>query len=306
VQPAIDRRTERGIIGRMKHRCSAILAGLVVAFTPVVAQGSDRNQGELATADSLWALRADGADSNGAQAQPVAAAIAAYEAAVEANPDDLEARWKLLRALHFQGDHVLDDPDDRLVHYERSRQLADEARTMLGRRAGHPIDPSETRKVADALRNEPWAAEVYLQSAIHWGLWGDNTGKMKAAREGVGGKLRDFAQTAIEIDEHADAAGGHRFMGRLHTEAPRIPFVTGWVDRKTAVRALERACELAPAEPYNQLYLADALLRFGKDRRAEALRRLEQLIATPPRPEFAVEDAAALRDARAILAEAQD
>jgi hypothetical protein len=279
---------------------------VLLALAATTAAGSDRNEDELATAEALWAQRAEGADGSNARAEPVAAAIAAYEAAIEADPDDLEARWKLLRAFHFQGDHVLRDRDDRLALYERTRLLADETRTQLGRKAGRPIDPSETREIAEALRDEPWAAEVYLQSAIHWGLWGDNTGKMKAAREGVGGKLRDFAQTAIELDERADGAGGHRFMGRLHTEAPKIPFVTGWIDRKTAVREMERACELAGQEPYNQLYLADAWLRFRMDRRAEAIERLETLIATPPRPEFAVEDAAVIRDARQILAEARD
>ena len=289
----------------MSHGTWPLLCVLVLG-SAATASGSGRNATELATADTLWTQRADGADGGAARAAPVAAAIAAYEAAVEADPEDIEARWKLLRAFHFQGEHVLRDRDDRLALYRRTRLVADETRTKLGRKAGRPIDASETRKVADALRGEPWAVQVYLQSAIHWGLWGDNTGKMKAPREGVGGKLRDFALTAIELDEHADAAGGHRFMGRLHTEAPRIPFVTGWIDRKTAVREMERACELAPDEPYNQLYLADALLRFREDRKAEAVRRLEQLIATPPRPDFAVEDAAAVRDARAILAEARD
>lgn len=293
------------MIHRMRH-WTWILACLLVPGLAAIATGAGGNESELTAADALWAHRADGADGSRASAAPVAAAIAAYEAAVEADPEDLEARWKLLRAFHFQGDHVLEDREDRLALYERTRRLADETRTQLGFKAGYPIDASETRKVANALRDEPWAVEVYLQSAIHWGLWGDNTGRMKAAREGVGGKLRDFALTAIALDEQVDGAGGHRFMGRLHTEAPRIPFITGWVDRRTAVRELERACELAPDEPYNQLYLADALLRFRKDRRIEALRRLEQLIAAPPRPEFAVEDAAAIRDAKAILADTRD
>jgi tetratricopeptide (TPR) repeat protein len=289
----------------MPYRFPSAAFALLV-FAAATAAASDRNQSELATAEALWTQRAEGADGSQARAEPVAAAIAAYERAIEADPDDLEARWKLLRAYHFQGDHVLRNRDDRLALYERTRLLADEARTLLVRRAGQPIDRSETQKLAKALRDEPWAVEIYLQSAIHWGLWGDNTGKMKAAREGVGGKLRDFAQTAIELDEHADAAGGHRFMGRLHTEAPKIPFVTGWVDRKTAVRSLERACQLAGQEPYNQLYLADAWLRFRKDRRSEAIERLETLIATPPRAGFAVEDAAAIRDAKEILTEARD
>ena len=39
-----------------------------------------------------------------------------------------------------------------------------------------------------------------------------------------------------------------------------IPFVTGWVDRDTAVAELERAHELAPDDLLTRVYLAEALL----------------------------------------------
>ena len=214
-----------------------------------------------------------------------------------AEPDNLEARWKLLRAIQFHGDHVLVDRDERRALYERSRLIADATRSLLGL----DLDEMKPEEAANILRGVPDAAAVYLQSAIHWGLWGQTTGKMKALRSGVAGKLRDFAQVVILLDERLDDAGGHRFMGRLHSEAPRIPLVTGWIDRRRAVAELERACELAPEAPYNQLYLADALLRFQDERRSEALDRLETLIRTPPRPELLIEDMAVVHDARALL-----
>ena len=157
--------------------------------------------------------------------------------------------------------------------------------------------------MASAANGVPWAAEIYLHSAIQWGLWGRNTGKIKAAREGVGGRIRDYAEAVTLIDRNLDGAAGLRFLGRLHTEAPRVPFFTGWVDRDQAVVDLEEACELAPHDPVNQLFLADALLRFRQERRSEALERLQTVVAMTPRADNLVEDLAIIADARTLLAQ---
>ncbi|MFQ5349408.1 MAG: hypothetical protein ACE5EG_03070, partial [Thermoanaerobaculia bacterium] len=139
------------------------------------------------------------------------------------------------------------------------------------------------------------------RAAAHWGLWGETSGAFTAARQGVARKVRDHATVAVLIDERYDGGGGHRILGRLHTEAPRIPLVTGWVDRDLAVTSLERAAALAPTEPLNRLYLADALRRFRPQRRGEAMALIEALIAGLPRPSFALEDETTLAEARRLL-----
>ena len=48
-----------------------------------------------------------------AQAAQIDAAIAAYQRAVTQNSNDLEARWKLLRALRFKGSYVAQNKDER-------------------------------------------------------------------------------------------------------------------------------------------------------------------------------------------------
>jgi len=79
--------------------------------------------------------------------------------------------------------------------------------------------------------------------------------------------------------------------------------VTGWIDRDQAVEYLDQARELAPDDPANQLYLAEALLRFREDRRAEAIHRLETVGSSAPRAEALVEDLATIAAARALLAD---
>ena len=294
-------------MSRPHHRCLL----LVAAVTTSILGGSESlaradETPPIAAADLLWQRRGEGHRGARAAAEPIGAAIEAYERLVAGDPTDLEARWKLLRALHFRGEYVLEDPAEKLALFDSGRDLAEESRGLLLERLD--LDPGERdpQTVADAAAAAPESAWIYFYAAIHWGLWGENTGKMKAARQGLADKLRDFAETVILIDRRLANAGGLRFLGRLHTEAPRIPFVTGWIDRDQAVEYLGQACELAPNHPANQLFLADALLRFRDDRRAEAIRRLETVVSTPPRANALVEDLATLADARTLLADHQD
>ena len=263
---------------------------------------SQETPGPIERAVTLWEQRAEGAD--GARADPARARqlVAAWEEAVASRPRDLELQWKLLRALHFQGDYGLAAGDSELQHYENARAVADAARERLAGRIGRPLADLDPAEIAAALQDIPEAAPIYLFSAVHWGRWGETTGKMRAARQGVAGKLRSFAEVVVLLDERFDGGGGRRFLGRLHTEAPRIPLVTGWIDRQQAVRELERAVELAPDDRYNRLFLADALLRFEDDRRDEALRLLSEIVSQEPRAHRLVEDRAAADDARDLLA----
>ena len=156
--------------------------------------------------------------------------------------------------------------------------------------------------MAAAVAGRPDAVHLFFWAAAHWGLWGETTGVVSAARRGVAAKVRQRAEAVIAIDERFAGGGGLRILGRLHTEAPRIPLVTAWVDRGVAVSSLERATRLAPEEPQNRLYLADALLRFRRQRSDEARDMLQALIRESPRPDFLLEDEESLAAARQLLA----
>jgi len=252
--------------------------------------------------------RSEGHSGAVARPEPIAESISAYEQVLARSPDDLEARWKLLRSLYFQGEHVLQDDDERLALYEKAREIADVGREQVALAAGLGDSPDslKTEKLAAALGDDLDAARIYFWSAVHWGLWGRYRGKMAAAKEGVAKKIRNFSEVVIAIDEEIEEAGGHRILGRLHSEAPKLPFFTGWVDRKTAVSELRRAIELAPEAPLTQLYLAEALLEHFPDQEAEALEILGRLAQRQPDPAWVVEHTQVIEDAKVLLQSLQD
>jgi predicted Zn-dependent protease len=77
--------------------------------------------------------------------------------------------------------------------------------------------------------------------------------------------------------------------------------VTGWVDREKAVAHLRRAVALGPEEPYNQLFLAEALLEHQPAKKAEAVAILRRLVQAPPPAARVAEVEKVREDARALL-----
>ena len=260
--------------------------------------------GALVAGDAAWARRAEGAKGDRAESGPVSEAIAAYEAVIAAEPERLEAIWKLLRALHFKAEFTRMPPAQRARIWERGSELADRAVALLhgGDRSWHDRVPEEA---AAAIEDRSLGAAVHFWAAVHWGLWGETKGALPAVRKGIAKVIRDHARLAIALDESYERGGPRRLLGRLHVVAPRVPLVTGWVDHDEGLRHLERAVELAPADPWNRLYLAEATLDLRPSARNRAIAELEAVVAAEPDPEHVVEDSRAQSLARAALAHAR-
>lgn len=269
------------------------LALLLTAF-PLAAQDP------IAMGDASWARRGEGHQGDRAAAGPIGEAVAAYERAVKEQPDRLEGYWKLLRALHYQGDYAVRSKEGKQKVFGRGREVVEAALERMGRRVGKELDDLPPEQAAKLVAGIPEAPMIFLWGGTHWGLWGDVYGRMAAARQGVGDKIRRYAEVAIALDDRLEKAGGHRLLGRLHTLAPKIPFVTGWVDRDKAVSHLRRAVALAPEDLYNQVYLADALLQHQSGKSAEAREILRKALQRKPDPARVVEDERALAEARAL------
>lgn len=286
------------------RRALRSIAGLLLLLglgAPLAAQDP------IAQGDAAWARRAEGHRGGRAAAGPVDEALAAYERAVKARPAsqaDMEPYWKLLRAIHFKGDFIARDRAERQQVFGRAREVSEAGLDLLARRAGGraKLDEMSPAETARLLKGIPGAIDFYVWAGVDWGLWGDAFGKMAAARQGVGERIRHYGEVGLAMDERYERAAPLRLLGRLHTLAPKIPFITGWVDRDKAVSYLRRAVAIAPEDPYNVLYLADALLQHQPEKKAEAVALLRKLVATQPAPERVVEESKALEDARALLA----
>jgi tetratricopeptide (TPR) repeat protein len=283
---------------RRRWSLSAIL--IVLAF-PLAA--------EMKSGDAQWARRAEGHAGARAAAGPVDAAIAAYQAAVDSDPSNLEARWKLLRALRFKGAYVARDQAAKRAIFEEAKRSGAEGielveRMLRARGLGNPARASE-RDVAKIAARIPGAGELYYWNAVSIGEWAQVFGKMAAVRAGAAGTIRRQATIALEIDPAMEGAGPGRLLGRLHDQTPRVPLLTGWASEREAVRFLREAHRLTPADKVTMVFLAEALVAADRGAKPEAVLLLRRVIDSPNDPEFVVEHAAAQEDARQLLAEWQ-
>src|SRR5688572_19315490 len=100
----------------------------------------------------------------------------------------------------------------------------------------------------------------------------DNLGQL--ARSRLIGALRLVDQmeihylASIRADDQFDNAGAHRSLGMLYLEAPGWPASIG--NKKKARHHLEKAVQLAPGYPENQLMLLEAYVRSGERARVQA------------------------------------
>lgn len=284
-------------------RAARTLCACVLVSTALAAVEPD--DVAIAIGDAAWARRAEGHDGERAANQPIAEAIAAYEDALAQAPNNGEARWKLMRALFYQGEHVAVGRDAQLEIFDRGRRLGEEGIERIATEVGgrEQLWRTAAEDLRAAVSDPTQAAEVLFWSAVHTGLWGRTRGKLASAREGVAGRIRDFAGASVALDPTIENGGGHRVLGRLHTEAPKIPFITGWIDRGKAISELEACLAISPKDLTTRLYLGEALLKFEPRRKAEGLRILRELVETAADPEWLAEELKAIADAKTLLAE---
>ena len=283
-----------------RPRVLAVLFVLsLIAPSPALLLAQD----PIAAGDAAWARRAEGHQGDRALPGPVNEAVAAYERAVKEQPDRLEGAWKLLRALHYKGEYATAAREGKQQVFARGKEVAEAAIDRLARRVGgrQKLDAMDPPQAAKALAGIPEAKPLFLWAAVHWGLWGDVFGRLAAARQGAGDRVRRYAEILNALDEGYEDAAGHRILGRLHTLAPKVPFFTGWVDRDKAISELRRAVALGPDNLDNHLFLAEALLEHQPAKAAEAREILRRLLARKPAPELAVEQERTLANARALL-----
>jgi len=283
----------------MRPSATAVLACILVvlAGAPLAAQVAD--------GDARWARRAEGARGAVAATGPIDAAIAAYRAGLDKNPFDLEARWKLLRALRFKGVYVAQTDAEKKAIFDQAKRVGGEGvdqlnRHLSSRRAGSIAD-GQLGPIVAALRPIPNAGELLYWDAASWGEWALVFGKFAAARQGVADRIRREATIVINLDPRIENGGGARILGRLHHQTPRIPLITGWASNAEAVKYLEQSAALDPEDKLTQLFLAEALADHKSRGRAAII--LRSLISDFVDPHFAVEDAAIQEEAKERLAE---
>lgn len=269
--------------------------GLLLATAPLAAQ--------TAAGDQQFALRGEGQQNGRAQAAHIDAAIAAYRTAAAQNSNDLEARWKLLRAWRFKGAYVAQSVEEKQKVYAEAKRAGGNAAELVALRLREKgVDSKASdRQIADAARSIPGAAEVYLWDAVNWGEWALAYGKMAAVREGAAERIRREATIAMLIDPRLEGGAPARVLGRLHNQTPHVPFLTGWASNREAVRFLNESLKIDPANKITRVFLAEAMVDNDSATKPQAIALLRETISAPNDPQYETEMAAATEDARRLL-----
>jgi tetratricopeptide (TPR) repeat protein len=282
---------------------AALLLLLLCAF------GVRADASELGRADALWARRAEGHVNAVARPEPVRAAIAAYERAIAAEPRSLEAYGKLLRAFWFSADFASANKAEERSTYEQADAVAERAFALLAERVGGRQQLDELTPEALAARlpeaDRHDAAEIYFWHAVNLGAWSRIAGLLQAVRAGVAGRIHEATLRSIALDPAVEQGGAIRLLSRLHSELPRVPLLSSWVDHAQAVPLAERALKEYPQHPGNAYLLGLALLSNAPERRADAMTLIEGTATLEPRSDQVIEDLAIRIDARELIEKEQ-
>ena len=297
------------LLGRARRRGAAVLASLLPIAISVAAASaaaaSDAVRPSIDAGDRAWSRRAEGAEGDRAAPGPIAEAIAAYEAALAADPRSLEALWKLERALHFQGQFTAMSAADRERVWERGTELAERSLAVLhGDEGWEDREPATRRRRASPTA--PWAPRCTSGRRCTGACGARPRARWPRCTRASRSASAITRLIAIALDETFERGGPRRLLGRLHAVAPRVPFFTGWVSRTEGVEHLERAVAIAPEDLANRLYLAEARLELEPAHRDQALREIEAVVAAAPAPDHLVEDRRVQVEARATLERARD
>lgn len=198
------------------------------------------------------------------------AAERAWTARLATAPGDFEAAWKLARARYWLGGHA---PEEQ-------------RKAML--EAG--IDAARA-----AVAAQPSRPEGHFWLAANMGALAESFGLRQGLK--YRGDIKDELEKVLAIDPAFQAGSADRALGRWYY---KVPALFGGSKSKSETH-LRRSLTYDPESTASLYFLAETL--FARDRDAEAIAALEQVLAAPLDPEWAPEDREFKAKARALLDE---
>jgi hypothetical protein len=234
-----------------------ILILLIVSFSTVSGE-----ENLIRIADNLFDRRAEGSTSRRALIDPANNSLKAYNHAITIYPDTISLHWKRLRAFHFliEFADLTDSSQTELI--DSAKSAADSA--MLKIEAVCFKNPRSSKKntinTLNCLSSD--VASTYFWSAICIGIW-------SRSQEGLATKLKstkrifNYAEQALAIDPTVDRGGSQRLLSVLHGTIPKVPFITGFIDKQKALTLVDDALALYPNHPGNRLLKATAMMNHA-------------------------------------------
>ena len=215
---------------------------------------------------AYYEKRSEGAVGLQALPENVDKAIDLFHKAYEAGENQLEAGSLLIEAYTFKARFVSEEENKKDV-FKIAKDIGEEM-----------------------VKKYPENARVRFAYIAALGLWAERVGAITAATNGVVGKIMKHTEELIIIDPEYRNGIGYRILGVMNYEAPYIPFVMSWPDKKKALNIIHTCLERDPHDRGNNYYYAEALIENGKP--DEAIQYLEKVIALQPKENLEMEERA--------------
>jgi tetratricopeptide (TPR) repeat protein len=195
-------------------------------------------------------------------------AASIWEARLARNSRDFESAWKLAKACYWLGGHVAEN--DRRQQFERGMDAA--------------------MKAIDLQPNRP---EGHFWLAADMGAMAEGFG----LRAGIKYRapIRKELETVLMIDAGFQQGSADRALGRWYLRVPRL--FGGSKDK--SVEYLKKSLSYAPESSATHFFLAETYLEM--DKRDDARRELQAVLAAPLHPEWTPEDKEFKDKAAALL-----
>ena len=209
---------------------------------------------------------------------PVCLGLLAQTRQTPANPPAAETGFAAYAQRNFQiaQAHYREAPGEATAAWKFARACFDLADLATSKTERASLAELGIAAAQEAIARESNSAQGHYYLAIELGQLAD-TKRNLAAYKMVKEMEHEF-KTAGDLDEHFDYAGTARCLGLLYRDAPGWPVSIG--SRRKAREWLERAANLAPGYPENQLNLVESYLRWRE--RTEAERAWQTLDALWP------------------------
>ncbi|HVH26042.1 MAG TPA: TRAP transporter TatT component family protein [Vicinamibacterales bacterium] len=231
------------------------IALLCVSASPMSAQPPSESP------DQLYARRADLSSARQAADR--------WRTALQRNPKDFEAAWKLARADYWLGGHAPET--DRRAFLENGIEAGETAATIA----------------SDRPEGHFWMAANMGALAESFGL-----------RAGLKYRkpVRERLELVLKIDPAFQQGSADRALGRWYFKVPRL--FGG--SRKRAEDHLRASLKYNPNSTASHFFLAEVLA--ADNRNAEARDELQRVLDAPLDPEWTPEDQEFKAKAKAMLA----
>jgi len=224
----------------------------------------------------FYSKRQDGSKGTLASTENIDKAIEQFSAALLSPNSEKDAALYLLKSYYYKAEFAVQNRNEKKKIFNEGKALGEKY-----------------------IEKYPNSAEFRYWYLVNLGSWAQVYGILTAAREGVSDLMKTHSEKIIELDPEYQNGGGYFMLGAVHFKSPYIPFLLSWPDNDDAIKYLQLSVDTGNAEMNQKNYLAQALSKDGRDKKARAL--LEEVLNTEPSTATLVEDLDDIEEARQLL-----